>query len=346
MIEKQSRIRHVDGKDVHLYRLENSSGCTAEICNYGGLLVSLKTPDRNGKFADVITGYALDKLIEDNDSYFGATIGRYGNRIARGRFSLDGVEYSLAVNNDENHLHGGIKGFDKVVWDSEPIKQEKAVGVKLTYLSRDGEEGYPGNLSVTVTYLLTDDNALVIQYEAETDKKTVVNLTNHSHFNVGGHDDSDPLNHHIMINADYYTPVDEGLIPLGELRPVRGTAFDLTQPVPFGRNINRLQNGYDHNFVLNRDGREGLVLAASLYDPVSGRLMEIHTTEPGIQFYSGNHFDGTWIGKDGVAYHKHQGFALETQHYPDSPNQPQFPTVVLNPGEKYRSKSVYRFSAR
>ncbi len=346
MIEKQSRIRHVDGKDVHLYTLENSSGCTAEICNYGGLLVSLKTPDRNGKFADVITGYALDKLIEDNDSYFGATIGRYGNRIARGRFSLGGVEYSLAVNDGENHLHGGIKGFDKVVWDSEPIKQEKAVGVKLTYLSRDGEEGYPGNLSVTVTYLLTDDNALVIQYEAETDKKTVVNLTNHSYFNVGGHDDSDPLDHQIMINADYYTPVDEGLIPLGELRPVRGTAFNLTQPVPFGRNINRLQNGYDHNFVLNRNGREGLVLAASLYDPVSGRLMQIHTTEPGIQFYSGNHFDGTWIGKDGVAYHKHQGLALETQRYPDSPNQPQFPSVVLKPGEKYRSKSVYQFSAR
>ena len=331
-MKQESLGRNIDGKDLFFYTLTNDNGCRAEICNYGGLLVSLETPDRNGKMADVIVGYPLDRLIEDNDSYFGATIGRYGNRIARGRFSLDGVEYTLVVNNDENHLHGGIKGFDKVVWDSRPLDRADAVGVKLSYLSRDGEEGYPGNLAVTVTYWLTNRNALEIHYEAKTDKKTVVNLTNHSYFNVGGHDDRDVLDHEIMINADHYTPVDEGLIPLGEIRSVRGTPFDLTRPIPFGRNIDQLENGYDHNFVLNRSAGEGLAPAASVYDPVSGRLMEVLTTEPGIQFYSGNHFDGTWIGKGGVAYHKHQGLALETQHFPDSPNQPHFPSVVLSPG--------------
>ena len=343
-VEEQVVGNKVDGKNIYLYTFTNENGLQAKICNYGGILVSLQVPDRQGAMADVIVGYALDRLIADNDSYFGALIGRYGNRIARGKFTLDGVEYTLAANDRENHLHGGIKGFDKVVWDSEPVQKKDCVGVKLTYLSRDGEEGFPGNLTVTVTYKMTNADELKIKYKAETDKKTVINLTNHSYFNIAGHDSGNTLHHEIMINADYYTPVDKGLIPTGELKSVKGTPFDLTKPIPLGTNIAELEFSYDHNFVLNRERDDELVLAASLYDSVSGRRMEIFTTEPGIQFYSGNHFDGTFIGKAGVSYHKHQGLALETQHFPDSPNQPQFPSVVLNPGEKYHHLTVHKFS--
>ena len=239
-VEEQVVGNKVDGKNIYLYTLTNENGLQAKICNYGGILVSLQVPDRQGAMADVIVGYALDRLIADNDSYFGALIGRYGNRIARGKFTLDGVEYTLAANDRENHLHGGIKGFDKVVWDSEPVQKKDCVGVKLTYLSRDGEEGFPGNLTVTVTYKMTNADELKIKYKAETDKKTVINLTNHSYFNIAGHDSGNTLHHEIMINADYYTPVDKGLIPTGELKSVKGTPFDLTKPIPLGTNIAEL----------------------------------------------------------------------------------------------------------
>jgi aldose 1-epimerase len=345
-VKKEAIGKIADGKEIYLYTLTNTNGCKSQICNFGGILYTIEVPDRTGKMADVIVCYPLDKLIENNDSYFGTLIGRFGNRIAKGKFSLDGVEYMVAINNGQNHLHGGIKGFDKVVWDSEPVRDINGVGVKLTYFSRDGEEGYPGNLSVTVVYTLNNNNELTIKYEAETDKKTIVNLTNHSYFNVAGHDSGDTLLHEIMINADYYTPVDETLIPTGEYKSVKGTPFDLTKPSVLGKNIAKLAFSYDHNFVLKRDNKDSLVLAASLYDRTCGRMMEIFTTEPGLQFYSGNHFDGTHIGKGNIPYNKHQGLALETQHFPDSPNQPNFPSVVLELGEKYEQLTMLKFSAK
>ncbi|MHC4423888.1 MAG: aldose epimerase family protein, partial [Planctomycetota bacterium] len=302
-IKKQAFGKTEDGKDVDLYTLTNANGLKAEIMTYGGIVTTLQAPDRNGNLADIVLGYdTLDEYIKNNP-YFGALVGRCGNRIGKGKFTLDGVEYTLATNNGPNHLHGGIKGFDKVVWDAEPMENETGVGLKLTYLSRDGEEGYPGNLNCIVIYTLTNDNELKISYEAETDKPTVLNLTHHSYFNLAGHGSGDILGHELMLTADNFTPVDEGLIPTGEIKPVKGTLMDFTKPTVIGARIAQVEGGYDHNYVLdNSDG--SLALAASVYEPKSGRLMEISTTEPAIQFYSGNFLDGSNKGK-GAVYNKH-----------------------------------------
>ncbi len=319
------------------------------ITNFGAIVVALKAPGRGGQFADVVLGFdSLDGYLKEHP-YFGAIIGRYGNRIAKGRFKLNGVEYKLATNNGENHLHGGIKGFDKVVWAARDVSTPQAPALELRYTSKDGEEGYPGNLDVTVIYTLTEGNELRIDYSATTDKDTVVNLTNHSYFNLAGEGNGDILGHEMMINADAFTPVDAGLIPTGELKKVEGTPFDFRKPAAIGARINaddpqiRYGKGYDHNFVLNRKGG-GLELAARVAEPKSGRVMEVLTTEPGIQFYSGNFLDGSVKGKGGKAYQHRYGFCLETQHFPDSPNKPNFPSTVLKPGGKYQTTTVYRFS--
>lgn len=340
----QREIGQVEGRPIYMYTLTNAGGMKAEIMNYGAILFSLEMPDRNGEMQDVTLGYAtLDEYVA-NRKYFGATIGRYGNRIADGKFTLNGKEYTLAQNNGENHLHGGLKGFNKVVWDSEMLETEQAVGVRLTYLSPDGEEGYPGNLETTVVYRLTDTNELRINYTAVTDKPTPVNLTHHSFWNFSGDVERDILGHKLMLNADYYLPVDEGLIPTGEIRSVKNTPMDFRTPREIGSRIDKVDGGYDHNYVLNRsENPEALVLAADVYDPVSGRGMKIFTTEPGIQFYSGNFFAGEITGKDGKVYHKHDAFCLETQHFPDSPNQPEFPSTILRPGETYRHVCIHKF---
>ncbi len=343
-IKKQAFGKTADGKDVDLYTLTNANGLKTEIMTYGGIVRILEVPDRDGNLGDIVLGYdSLDEYIENNP-YFGALVGRCGNRIAKGKFTLDGVEYTLATNDGGNHLHGGVKGFDKVVWDAEPMEDETSVGLKLTYLSYDGEEGYPGNLKCTVIYTLTNDNELKVSYEAETDKATVLNLTHHSYFNLGGHGSGDILGHELMLTADNFTPVDEGLIPTGEIKPVKGTLMDFTRPMPIGARIDQVKGGYDHNFVLNNSGGS-LALAASVYEPNTGRVMEISTTEPAIQFYSGNFLDGSNKGK-GAVYNKHNGFCLETQHFPDAPNKPSFPSIVLKPGDKYTHLTVHKFSAK
>ncbi len=337
------------GEPVQLYTLRNSKGLEASITNYGAILVSLRVPDRNGNVADVVLGFdSLHGYLSEHP-YFGAVIGRYGNRIAGGRFVLDGLEYNLARNNGENHLHGGIRGFDKAVWRPKELQAGGDSCLEFTYLSEDGEEGYPGNLTATVRYTLTEDNELRLDYYATSDKATVINLTNHSYFNLSGAGNGDILAHRISINADSFTPVDRGLIPTGELRPVAGTPFDFRQPHAIGERIDGKDQqlvygkGYDHNFVLN--GPAGsLRPAARVIEPGSGRVVEVPTTEPGVQFYTGNFLDGTIRGKGGAAYGHRYGFCLETQHFPDSPNQPQFPSVVLRPGAKYQSTTVYKFS--
>ena len=350
-IEQNAFGKTADGQEVSLFILQNASGMKAALTNYGAIMASLYVPDRNGNLDDVVLGYAaLDGYLKEHP-YFGAIVGRYGNRIAKGRFMLDGVEYKLAANNGENHLHGGIKGFDKVVWSAEPVKQDSAVGVKFGYISKSGDEGYPGNLSCTVTYWLTNKNELKIEYHATTDKATPVNLTHHSYFNLADQGKGDILDHQLEIFADRFTPVDKGLIPNGELRPVEGTPMDFRQPHSIGERINsddeqlKFGLGYDHNWVLNSsDG--SLALAARVYEPISGRVMEVWTTEPGLQFYSGNFLDGTLTGKDGRVYKHRYGFCLETQHFPDSPNKPNFPSTILRPGETYSTKTIYRFSAK
>jgi len=343
-IKKQAFGKTKDGKNVDLYTLTNTNGLKAEIMTYGGIVISLQVPDRDGNFADIVLGCdSLDEYIKGTP-YFGALIGRYGNRIAKGKFALDGVEYTLATNNGPNHLHGGIKGFDKVVWNAEPMQTDQGPALKLTYRSRDGEEGYPGNLSCTVIYTLTNDNELKIRYEAETDKATIINLTHHSYFNLGGHNSGDILGHELILNADHFTPVDKDLIPTGEIKLVKGTPMDFTKPMTIGSRIEQVPGGYDHNYVLNSsDG--SLALAASVYEPKTGRVMKILTTEPGIQFYTGNFLDGSNKGK-GAVYNKHNAFCLETQHFPDSPNKANFPSVVLRPGEKYTHLTVHKFSVR
>lgn len=337
-----------DGSTAKLYTLTNSRGVEARITNYGGTVVSLKTPDRGGQLADVVLGFdTLDGYLGPHP-YFGALIGRYGNRIAKGKFALGGTTYTLATNNGPNALHGGIKGFDKVLWSAETAAGASLV---LTYISQDGEEGYPGTLNTKVTYTLTDDNALRIDYEASTDKPTVVNLTNHSYFNLKDTGASPILDHEIMIAASRYTPVDATLIPTGEIASVEGTPFDFRTATSIGARIDadheqiKFGLGYDHNFVLDRTG-DGLVLAAKVYEPTTGRELEVHTTEPGVQFYTGNFLDGSVVGKAGVAYQKRAAFCLETQHFPDSPNHPDFPSTVLEPRQTYRSTTVYKFSAR
>ena len=332
-----------DGKQVYLYTLTNSHGLRARITNYGAILVSMEVPDKNGKLADITLGFdKLDGYITRHP-YFGATVGRYANRIGGARFVLNDVEYKLAANNGPNHLHGGINGFDKVVWkvEDERAESDKAL-LKLSYLSKDGEEGYPGNLACTVTYTLTKDDELKISYEAETDKTTILNLTNHSYWNLAGQGSGDILGHELMLNADKYTPVDEGLIPTGEIRNVNNSPMDFTRPMTIGSRIGQVEGGYDHNYVLNSGGGT-LALCARVYEPTSGRAMEIHTTEPGVQFYTGNFLDGSITGKSGKVYKKHYGFCLETQHFPDSPNKPDFPSVVLNPGQKYTTVTVHKF---
>jgi aldose 1-epimerase len=320
-----------------------------KILDFGGTIVSIKVPDKNGVMGDVVLGFEKMDEYANNGPFLGTLIGRYGNRIAKGKFMLDGVEYTLAVNNGPNHLHGGIKGFDKVLWNAAMVDTKHGKALKLTYTSKDGEEGYPGTLNVMVTYSLTAQNGLVIQYEATTDKKTVVNLTNHAYFNLRG--SGDILDHQLMINAASYTPVDNGLIPLGTVESVKNTPFDFTTMTAIGQRIGddneqlKLGGGYDHNFVLNK-GSETLSLAAEVYEPTTGRLMKVLTTQPAIQFYSGNFLDGSLTGKGGMVYSKRSGFCLETQHYPDSPNHPDFPTTVLNPGEKYFEVTIYEFSVK
>jgi aldose 1-epimerase len=340
------------GKEIQLFVLTNKNGLEAAVTNFGGDLVSLKVPDRQGKLGDIVLGYdSLDGYLSDK-SFFGGTIGRYGNRIAQGKFTLDGATYTLARNNGENHLHGGIIGFNKVVWQAKEVPSKEGPTLQLIYLSKDGEEGYPGNLSVQVTYTLTDGNALKIDYMAKTDKDTVINLTNHSYFNLAGSGAGDILEHQLMIQADQFTPVDAGLIPTGELRVVQGTPFDFRKQTAIGARIEqsdeqlKLGKGYDHNWVLNREGKNALALAARVYEGKTGRQMEVWTTEPGIQFYSGNFLDGTVHGKGGQIYAHRSGFCLETQHFPDSPNHPKFPSTVLKPGAQYRTTTIYKFSAK
>jgi aldose 1-epimerase len=329
--------------------LTNKNGMMATITPYGGKIISLMVPDRNGNLGDVVLGYDTAERYVNGNPYFGALIGRYGNRIAKGKFTLEGTEYQLKTNNGANALHGGPGGFHNVNWRLE--KTGLGNKTELYYLSKDGEEGYPGNLKVKVTYSLTDDNELVIDYEATTDKTTVVNLTHHSFFNLAGAGNGTILDHSLYINADKFTPVDEGLIPTGELQNVKGTPFDFTQATKIGERIDRedaqLKNGkgYDHNWVLIRKDT-ALSLAAIVSEPTSGRVMEVWTTEPGLQFYSGNFLDGTDIGKGGKKYEFRTAFCLETQHFPDSPNQPAFPSTVLKPGEVYKQKTVYRFKVQ
>jgi aldose 1-epimerase len=342
-IQKEPFGRTPDGTAVEIYTLTSGKGLKARVMTYGATLVSLEVPDRTGRPGDIVLGYdELDGYIKNNP-YFGSIIGRYGNRIAKGQFVLDGLTYRLATNNGENHLHGGNKGFDKVVWKARPVEEPGAAGVEFNYLSKDGEEGYPGNLTVTVTYTLTNDNELKISYEAATDKATPINLTNHSYFNLTG--EGDVLGHELTINADAYTPVDAGLIPTGEIRPVKGSPFDFTTPYTIGERIAQVEGGYDHNFVL-RSGGGILAPAARVFEPKSGRVMEISTTEPGLQFYSGNFLDGTIAGKGSKVYQRRYGFCLETQHFPDSPNKPDFPSSILRSGDVYKSLTTYKFSTR
>jgi aldose 1-epimerase len=347
---KKSFGKTPDGQPVDLYVLTTKGGAEASITNYGGAVVSLKVPDRNGKLADVVLGYDNADGYVNDKSFFGALVGRYGNRIGHAQFVLDGKTYTLAKNNGENSLHGGIKGFNKAVWTAKIIPAKDGQSLELSYLSKDGEEGFPGNLKVIVIYTLTDSNALRISYSATTDKKTVVNLTNHSYFNLAGPGSGDILGHLLMIQADKFTPVDAGLIPTGELRDVAGTPFDFRKPLAIGARIDqdeeqlKLGGGYDHNFVLRRSNGTGESLAARVLEPASGRVLEVWTTEPGVQFYTGNFLDGKTIGKGGVTHPRRSAFCLETQHYPDSPNQPKFPSVVLNPGERYQTITTYKFS--
>lgn len=348
-----------DGREADLYRIVNANGVEMEVTNYGGIITSLRTPDAEGQFDDIVLGFdSLDGYLSDaymkSNPYFGALIGRYGNRIAGGSFELDGKTYELATNNGPNHLHGGDKGFNRVLWKAEPFENEAGAGLILTYTSADGEEGYPGKLDVKVVYTLTNNNELAIDYEATTTKATPVNLTQHSYFNLEGEGTGKILDHQLMINADAFTPVDKTLIPTGEIRPVEGTPFDFTEPTAIGERIGNdnqqlaFGQGYDHNFVLNRTSgsSEELVLAARVTEPDSGRVMEVSTTEPGIQFYAGNFLDGTLTGKSGNAYGHRSGFALETQHYPDSPNQEKFPSTILEPGQTYQTRTVYTFTTR
>ena len=340
-----------DGQRVSVYTLTNRRGAQARIINYGGAVVSLKVPDRKGRLGDVVLGFDNLEGYLNQTFYIGALIGRYGNRIARGRFTLDGVEYHLATNNNGNHLHGGVRGFDKVVWRARPLTTKAGPALELTYRSRDGEEGYPGSLTVAVIYTLTNDDELRIDYDATTDKATVLNLTQHSYFILAGEGSGDILNHLLTINASRFTPTDATSIPTGELRAVRGTPFDFTRQTAIGARINaddeqlKFGSGYDHNFVL--DGRAGqLRRAAEVYEPTTGRVMEVWTTEPGMQFYTGNFLAVEGGGKNGHAYPRRTAFCLETQHYPDSPNHPAFPSTVLRPGRRFRSTTIYRFSAR
>jgi aldose 1-epimerase len=342
-VQKTSFGALPDGTAVDLYTLANANGLSAKVTTYGAIITELHVPDGKGEFCDIVLGYDNLEQYLRKHPFFGATVGRVANRIAKGRFTLVGKTYALATNNGPNHLHGGLKGFDKKVWQAEP---QTGAAVKFSYTSPDGEEGYPGTLAVAVTMTLTDANELRLDYTATTDKPTPVNLTNHSYFNLAG--EGSALEHEMMLAADYYTPSDSTLIPTGEIKLVKDTPMDFTAPRPIGSRFAQLQNkpvGYDYNYVLNSGGK-GLALAARVSEPRSGRVMEVHTTQPGIQFYSANFLDGTLTGKRGVVYQQHSAFCLETQHFPDSVNQPQFPSVILRPGQTYRQTTVHKFLTR
>ena len=350
-IEQSSFGKTKDGVALDLYTLKNEAGMTVAITNYGGTIVTWTAPDKNGKYEDITLGCDSIGGYEKGVPFFGALIGRYGNRIAKGKFNLEGKTYTLATNNGANHLHGGLKGFDKVVWTATPVEGAESA-LKLTYTSKDMEEGYPGNLSVEVVYTLQKDNSVKIEYSATTDKTTVVNLTNHAYFNLSGDMNNTILDHEVALNCDKFLPVDKTLIPTGVLQPVAGTPFDFTKPFKIGARINDTLNeqikfggGYDHAWILT-DATNALRLAATVLEPTSGRVMEVLTTEPAIQFYTGNFLDGTIKGKGGVIYKKRSGLCLETEHYPDSPNQLKFPTTTLKPKETYTTTTVYRFSVK
>ena len=346
-VQQESFGRTPDGQEVTLYSLTNANRLRARIIDYGTILVSLEVPNRDGKLIDITLGFDdLDSYIKRNP-LFGAIVGRYANRIGNAKFTLDGTEYKLTANAGKNHIHGGReKRFDKVMWKGRQFQSDKEVGVRFTYLSKDGDEGFPGNLNCTVTYTLTNNNELKISYKATTDKPTIVNLTNHSYFNLAGAGNGDVLGHKIMVNADYFTPADKALIPTGEIHTVKGTPLDFTGAETIGSRIDKLPqtHGYDHNYVLN-SSIGSLALAARVYEPTSGRVMEVYTTEPGMQFYTANGMRGV-KGKSGKLYHRHYGFCLETQHFPDSPNKPHFPSVVLRPGETYNTVTVFKFSTQ
>jgi aldose 1-epimerase len=340
-----------DGQPVDLFILRNANGAQASIINYGGIVTALRVPDRGGRFVDVVLGYdKLEDYLKDSP-YFGCLVGRYGNRICKGKFTLNGTEYTLATNNFPNALHGGLKGFDKRLWKARSFVSEAGPALELTYRSVDGEEGYPGNLDVTAVYTLTKDNALRLDYTATTDKDTVINLTQHSYFNLAG--GGDVLGHVVMIDSDKFTPVDATLIPTGELKPVTGTPFDFRKPTAIGERIGqsdeqlKFGGGYDHNWVINRFSalpKTTPSLQARVVSPKTGIELEVLSTEPALQFYSGNFLNGSNVGKSGTVYNFRNGFCMEPQHYPDSPNQPSFPTVVLKPGETYKNTIIYRFS--
>jgi aldose 1-epimerase len=337
----------IDGKDVRLFTLTNASGASVSLTEYGATVVDLIVPDRDGKLADVALGFDdLNGFVTKGNPYMGAIAGRYANRIAKGRFTLDGRDYQLTVNDGENHLHGGLKGFDKLVWKGEKLG-DKSVLFKLQ--SPDGDQGYPGKLNLEVTYTFSDSNELRIDYKAVTDKPTIINVTNHTYFNLAGQNHGDIRDHLLTLAASHYTPVDPNLIPTGERRAVKDTPFDFLKPQRIGDRLMQTGGkpiGYDHNLVLDKGKTETPVEIGSLHDPVSGRMMSILTTEPAIQFYSGNFLDGTLNGKKGARYPQYSGLCLETQHFPDSPNQPDFPTTVLRPGETFTSTTIYRFSAK
>ena len=338
-----------DRAAVEIFTLTNANGMEVRAISYGAILVSIRTRDRAGRLGDVALGFDDLEGYLTRSRYFGAVVGRYGNRIAKGRFTIDGREFRLATNNGDNHLHGGDKGFDKVVWRAEPFERGGDVGVAFTYVSRDGEEGYPGTLRATVTYTLTPRDELAVEYGATSDKATHVNLTQHTYFNLAGEGHGDVLKHQLTIDADRYTPVDAGMIPTGVIAPVAGTPFDFRRATAIGARIDnadeqlRLAGGYDHNYVLN--GGSGLHHAARVVDPESGRTLDVATTEPGMQFYSGNRLTGA-AGKSGHAYGVRAGFCLETQHFPDSPNKPQFPSTLVRPGDRYVSKTVFTFGVQ
>ncbi|MDB4870111.1 MAG: Aldose 1-epimerase [Gemmatimonadales bacterium] len=341
-----------DGRAAELFTLTNAHGIQIKVTNYGAIITSLRTPDRSGRLDDIVLGYDSLAGYIRNSPYFGAIVGRYGNRIARGLFTLDGATYRLAVNNGPNSLHGGLRGFDKVIWTARPFQNQEGTGVALDYTSPDMEEGFPGTLRSHVTYTLTDDDRLIVDYQATTDKATPVNLTQHSYWNLTGSARRDILGHVLTINADSMTPVDTTLITTGEITPVSGTPFDFRTPMAIGARVDQRQdaqirygNGYDHNWVLNRGGAasDALMRAARVVEPSSGRTLDISTTEPGLQFYSGNFLDGSITGKGGAVYHFRYGMALETQHYPDSPNHPNFPSTILRPGQQYHTRTVFQF---
>ena len=340
-----------DGVAVDCFTLKNDHGVELKVITYGATVISLKVPDQNGQFGDVVLGFDNLADYETKSPFFGCVVGRYGNRIAQGKFALNSVVYNLATNNGPNHLHGGLKGFDKAVWQAKEKQTAAGPAIEFTHVSRDGDEGYPGALTIKLLYTLTEKNEFRIDYTATTDKDTICNLTNHSYFNLAGQGNGDILGHELLLNASHFTPVDATLIPTGELRPVKGTPFDFTKPTAIGARIQQTDeqlkfgNGYDHNWVLDKD-EEGLTLAARVTEPTTGRKMEVWTTEPGVQFYCGNFLDGTLTGKGGKVYKFRYGLCLETQHYPDSPNHPNFPPVTIRPGQTYQTTTVYRFSTK